>query len=164
MKCILFPILFCICSAQNSYPIETECEAEENINFYDGDKSREYIIYEFGFSKINSVYIVKDDTCFDVYISDGNTINFLTICKKSPILNWAFEKAPDEFASAQFVTDKEYKPFYYKLTIMVDNVPIIIDSSSMRIKELGGNIEKIDELKRFIISLWKDTIDVENYD
>ena len=128
------------------------------------NNNKEYISYEFGFSKINSVYIVKNDTYFDVYISDGDKLNISTKCESSPILNWAFEKAPNESSPVRFVMNKEYEPLYYKLTIMANGTPIIIDSSSMRIIGNEAVVEKIDELKRFILSLWIDSLESQNSD
>lgn len=163
MKHVLFIILFSICCAKSSYPSRFTGETE---NFIDscGVNNKEYISYEFGFSKINSVYIVKNDTHLDVYVSEGNKVNFSTMCEISPILIWAFEKAPKESSSLRFVMDKEYKPLYYKLTIMVNDTPIIIDSSSMRIIGNETVVKKIDELKRFILSLWIDSIESQNSD
>lgn len=60
--------------------------------------------------------------------------------------------------------NKEYEPLYYKLTIMVNGTPIIIDSSSMRIIGNEVVVEKIDELKRFILSLWIDSLESQNSD
>lgn len=65
----------------------------------------------------------------------------------------------NEFADAQIVANDDYKPAYYELTLMVDGNPIIIDSSSMRIIGAEGVVKQIDELKRFIISLWMDSLD-----
>lgn len=126
--------------------------------------NEECIIYEFGFSKIISVYIVKNDAHFDVYISDGNKVNLYTSCEMSPILNWAFEKAPNEIAAIQIVENKDYKPLYYKLTVMVESDPIVIDTSAMRIIGNEAFVEKVDELKRFIISLWMNYLDAQNDD
>lgn len=163
MKSFLFFILLFISGAQSSYSIGLTNAAEKFIDFFEAD-NKEYIRYEFGFSKTNTVYIINNDTHFDVYISNGDNIEFSTTCNLSPILNWAFEKAPNELASAQFVTNKEYNPLYYQLTIMVNGAPSIIDSSSMRITGRECVVEKIDELKSFIISLWMDSLDAQNED
>lgn len=157
VKYFLLLIPFGISSAQSSYSNGFTGDAEEFIDFYGVGDNKGFIIYEFGFSKINSVYIVKKNTHLDVYISDGNKVSFSTSCEMSPILNWAFEKAPEELAAVRFVTNEEYEPLYYKLTIMVDCAPIIIDSSSMRIIGKEAVVKKIDELKRYIISLWIDS-------
>lgn len=165
MKYLLFIILFSISCAKSSYSNRFTSETERFINFCEvSNNNKGYISYEFGFSKINSVYIVKNDTHLDVYISDGNKLNFSTTCEISPILNWAFEKAPNESSSVQFIMNKEYEPLYYKLTIMVNGTPIIIDSSSMRIIGNEVVVEKIDELKRFILSLWIDSLESQNSD
>lgn len=164
MKRLLFLILLNILGIQISYSLGFRNNVEKFNDFYCIDNSKEYIIYEFGFSKINSVCIVRNDTCFDAHISDGDNIILSTRCKLLPILNWAFEKATHELATAQFVSNKEYKPLYYKLTIIVDNSPILIESSSMRIIGMDDVVEKIDELKRFIIRLWMDSLDAQNVD
>lgn len=139
-------------------------ETERCVDFCGVGSNKDLIRYEFGFSKINSVYIVKNDTHLDVYISDGNKVNFSKTCEISPILNWAFEKASNELASVQFFMNKEYEPLYYKLTIMVNGTPIIIDSSSIRIIGNEAIIDKINELKRFIINLWVDSLKPQNND
>lgn len=165
MKYLLFIILFSIYCAKSSCSNRFTSETERFIDFCEvSNNNKGYISYEFGFSKINSVYIVKNDTHLDVYISDGNKLNFSTTCEISPILNWAFEKAPNESSSVQFIMNKEYEPLYYKLTIMVNGTPIIIDSSSMRIIGNEVVVEKIDELKRFILSLWIDSLESQNSD
>lgn len=159
VKYLLFLILFSICCAKSCYPNGFAPETESPVDFCGvRNNDKEYISYEFGFSKIISVYIVKNDTHCDVYISDGNKVNFSTTCETSPILNWAFEKAPIELSSARFVMNNTYEPFYRKLTVMVNDAPIIIDSSSMRIIVNEAVAEKIDELKRFIVSLWIDSL------
>lgn len=163
-KYFLFLILFSVTCAKSSYPNGFTSETERLIDFCEVGNNKEYIRYEFGFSKINSVYIVKNDTLLDVYISDGNKVNFSTTCENSPILNWAFEKVPNESASIQFVINKEYEPLYYKLTIMVNGTPIIIDSSSTQIIGDEAIVDKIDELKRFILSLWIDSSEPQNSD
>lgn len=121
VKYILFLILFSICCAKSCYPNGIEAETERPVDFCGvRNNDKEYISYEFGFSKIISVYIVKNDTHCDVYISDGDKVNFSTTCETSPILNWAFEKAPIELSSARFVMNNTYEPFYRKLTVMVN--------------------------------------------
>lgn len=158
VKYLLFLFTFSISAAQTSYSNDFTGDIEPLTDLYGADSNKGCIIYEFGFSKINSVFIIKNDTHFDVYISDGHKVNLSKRCEMTTILNWAFEKAPIELTSAQFVINNVYEPLYYKLTIIIDRTPIIIDSSAMRIIGNEALAKKIDELKSFIISLWQDSL------
>lgn len=162
MKYLFYTIILCISGTQSSYSIEFLRDSEKIGDFYEVYNDEEYITYEFGLTKLNSVYLVKDDAHIDVYISDGNNIIFSTTCKMSPILDWAFENASKELATAQYVTNNEYKPMYYKLTVMVDRVQTIIESSSMQIAGMPSVVDKINELKSFIIGLWADSLEIQN--
>lgn len=160
MKYLLFLILLIIYCAKGSCSNGFMSETERIIDFCEvSNNNIDYISYEFGFSKIISVYIVKNDAQVDVYFSDGNKVNFSTTCDISPILKWAFEKAPNESSSVRFVENKKYESLYYKLTAVVKGTPTIIDSSSMRIIGNDAFLEKIEELKGFIISLWIDSLE-----
>lgn len=162
MKYILFLFIFIISCAKSSYSNGFMSGTERFTDFYGVCNHKDYIVYEFGSSTIYSVYIVKNDTHLDVYISNGDKVYFSTTCKISPIINWALEKAPNELASVRFDMNEEYVPINYKLTIMVNNTPIIIDSSTMRIIADETVVEKIHELKRFIISFWVDSLQQQN--
>ncbi len=164
VKFFLFLILFSIFCAKSLYSNGLTSEPEGFIGFCGAGNNKWYIRYEFGFSKISSVYLIKNETHLDVYISDGNKVNFSTTCETSPIINWAFDKMPNESASVRFVMNKKYEPLYHKLTIMVNGTPIIIDSSAMRTIGNEDFAEKIDELKRFIISLWIASLEPQNSD
>lgn len=164
VKNLIFVILFNISCTKRAYSNEFMSEAECFIDLSDIRNNKEYIIYEFGFSKISSVYIIKNETHFDVYISDGNRVNFSTTDEIPPILNWAFDKAPNELASARFNKNYKFEPLYYKLAVVVNDTAFIIDSSNLRIIGNESFEKKIDELKSFILGLWIDSFEAQNID
>lgn len=145
--CILLLILQLSVHAQSMIAEDPVC-----LNW---DSGRSYISYEFGLSKINKIYIAEGDTVCDVLICDGTGKIISTTCPKSPILKWAFDKMLLEIKSAQTLVDNGCKPYHYQLTLHNDTCQIIAASSSLKMIYNDGVKDRINDLKAYMIDLWR---------
>lgn len=152
MKYLLMVALFCLCFTNVIY--SSECDEGKNFNELRLDSGRKYICYEFGFSNIIKIYIADGDTICNVSILDGKGNCVSTTCTKSPILKWAFDDMTNERTKSSVIVDNNYKPYYYKLSILNDSSRKILSSSTLLI-DYSDNVKKnIEELRAFIIKLW----------
>lgn len=122
------------------------------------DENRKYLCYEFGFCKIITVRVADGDSICDVIITDGNNNSIFTTCEKSPILQWAFDLSTNStinhYAGIDSINDHEYKPYYYRLSLINDSCQTISCSSSSLLIYNEDVESKISELKSFMVNLW----------
>lgn len=153
MKYII-AILLCICFTQSMNSTDHNDEVKQYIEFNRFVDGRKYICYEFGISEIISIYIADGDTICDVIICDGNSQCISMTCKRAPILQWAFDKMEIELNGNQYVIDNNYKPYYYKLSLIEDRCQTIIASTTLRIINNDKMATKLEELRTFMADLW----------
>ena len=101
-----------------------------------------------------TVYNTENDTICNVLMSGGRSKSISTTCEKTPILEWAFEEMPTEFAKCQYVTNNEYTPFYFQISFNNGDSETIVLSSYKQIVNNKAFATKVDELKKFLIDLW----------
>ena len=152
MRIFIIIALFCLCFTNKIY--SSECDKGKNCNELRLDSSHKYIRYEFGLTNLIDIYITEGDTICDVLILDGKGICVSTTCQKSPILRWAFDVMANEITKSRVIVDKNYKPYYYKLSILNDSSQKMLSSSTLLIDYSDEVKKKIEELKAFIIKLW----------
>lgn len=152
MKSLLRVALFCLCFTNMIY--SSEYDEGEYWREQQWDSGRKYICYEFGFSNIIKIYIADGDTIYNASILDGKGNCVSTTCTKSPILKWAFDDMTNEITKSPVKLDNNYKPYYYKLSILNDSSQTILSSSTLLIDYSDDVKKKIEELKAFIIRLW----------
>lgn len=129
------------------------CDNYSNENF---NKS---LIYKFGISKTYSVTITKNDTKYNVAITDYNGNVITSECEASPILQWAFEDMPQELNTLYYLKVDDYDPLYYDLTLSTQDGDIPVVSSTMQITGNKKLIKKIGELKAYLIKFWTSTFE-----
>lgn len=154
---IVLIIFFGICFTQNITPVEQNNKTLLSSDFSGFTNGRKYLCYEFGLNKSIKVYIAEGDTICDVVICEPNNAYDQcksTICRKTPILQWAFDKMPVEINRTQYIIDNNYKPYHYSLTLHNDTCQTIASSSSLEIKTNDDVKHRLDELKAFIVDLW----------
>lgn len=152
MKYILAVVSFCLCV--NNMIFSFECDRGEPSSELLWCHDRKYICYEFGFSNLVDIYVVDGDSICDVIIYDGKGNCVSTTCQKSPIIKWAFDDMTNEITMPSVKLDKNFKPFYYKLSILNAKSQSIIDESTLLIDYSDEVNEKITELKALMIRLW----------
>lgn len=152
MRNFIIIVLFCLCFTNKNY--SSECDQGKNCGELQLDSCHKYICYEFGLSNLIDIYIAEGDTICDVLIFDGKGTCVSTTCQKSPILKWAFDVMANEITKSPIIVDNNYKPYYYKLSILYDSRREIISSSALLIDNSDDVKKKIEELKAFIIKLW----------
>lgn len=118
------------------------------------DSARKYVCYEFGITNIISVFIADGDSVCDVSIFDGKNPRIITTCKKTPLLEWTFDNMADEMSKYTISTDKEFKPFYYQLSLLNDSCQTVVSSTTLSNNYSKELKTKIEELKSFMIKLW----------
>ena len=151
MKYLIALLLVFICFTNKIHSLESDkgknyCELQKNT-------ARRYICYKFGLSKIIEIYIAEDGPICDVVIYDDNEICISTSCQKSSLLRWAFDDMTKISTEYPVIKDNVYKPYYYNLSIHTDSTQTIL-SSSMKFDYSDEIMSKIEELRRFMISLW----------
>ena len=156
MKYFIILMSFCLCFINKIH--SSDFDRDKKIGELQWDSGRKYICYEFGLSNLLEIYIADGDSICDVSIHDGKGKCVSSTCSKSPILKWAFDNLTNEITMAQVMVDNQYKPYYYKLSIINDNSQTILSSSTLIIDYSNDLKEKIEELKAFIIKLWTHKI------
>lgn len=160
MKIIIVIALFCLCFTNKIY--SSEFDKGNNCSELRLDTDRKYICYEFGFCNLIDIYIAEGDTVCDVLIIDSKGKCVSTTCRKSPVLSWAFNVMSDEITESPVIEDTNYKPYYYKLSILKDSSWKILSSSTLSTDYCDDAKRKIEELKAFIINLWASNCIKEN--
>lgn len=152
MKTLVIMALFCLGFTNKIY--SAECDNGVGRSELQLDPRRKYICYEFGFCNLIDIYIAEGNSLCDVLILDGKGKCVSTTCRKSPLLSWAFDDMSDEITEPQVIEDNNYKPYYYKLSILKGSSRKILSSSALSIDYSDDVNRKIEELKAFIINLW----------
>ena len=118
-----------------------------------------YIRYDFGLSKINSVVVARNDTTYDVYISDDNMQHMsVRTVEATPVLNWAFETMPTELKDAAYNVYDSYIPMYSRLTYVSPDTSIVAVSSYMTVSGDDGLTEKLNNLEKSLVRIWTEYI------
>lgn len=117
--------------------------------------SKDFLRYDFGISKLNSIIIVNSDTVFDVYILDANlnSVGKATV-EKGTILDRLFGDPNQMLKGIDYLSIDSYNPLYYKLSYINNNTEFLLDSNC---KKIVGNNQLylyITSLKEFLIELW----------
>lgn len=152
MKYLLIVASFCLSITNMIY--SSECDSGEYRSELRWGHGRKYICYELGFSNLIDIYIADGDTICDVLILDGKGNCVSTTCPKSPILKWVFDDLANEKTKPSVKLDNNYKPYYYKLSILNDSSQTILSSSTLLIDYSDDVKKRIEELKIFMIRLW----------
>ena len=152
---LIFPILLFCCSLNvASNNIASHCC--ELINEY---YSNPCLIYKFGFSKIITIKVEKNNDAYDIFIYDSeDKILVKSIEGKIQILEWALNDMPTELEEIEFERTNIYSDVFYELSIVCMHIDTIVCSSSKRII---GNLDftkKIDILKSFLVELWVECL------
>lgn len=156
MKKIILIAFFCTC-----IHLIINSSEYDNHNGYSNphlETSRKYISYEFGAKDTIKVIIAESDTICDVLIHYVSGKRISTTCPKSPILIWAFDKMPVEIKGTQVVVNNSCQPFHYQLSLHDDTCQAIVASSTLKINADDELEAKVDELRRFMVSLWYENI------
>lgn len=158
-KRIIAALLLCVLFIHNMSFWGQDNESVIQCNFKEWDDGRTYLCYEFGFSKIVTVYIAEGDSVCDVFICNNSDMGLLTECSKVPILKWAFESLDDVSGNSRKESN-EYTPFFYQLSIIKDGHRKVAASSSFLMSNDEELESKIEELKNFIMRLWGRSLDL----
>ncbi len=152
MKCVLIITIFFVCFIQNIHAsVYSEVEKDTGLQL---DYYRHYICYEFGFSNIVTVCIAEGDSICDVFICNKQERIVSTTCPKTPILKWAFNIMPIESSITPPIRDNDYKPYYYKLSLIYCGRQMILSSTLPFYNHINICETQIEDLKSFMIQLW----------
>ena len=116
----------------------------------------EYLEYKFGFSKIVTVKVVRrfDNYIISIYSEDRKSNKELVI-RDSDILDWAFEKMPQELGRTRYTFDESYSPAVTELTFVnkLNGLNLCITSRMVIIgdEELKNYLNK---LKSYLVNIW----------
>lgn len=120
--------------------------------------SNVYLIYRFGISRIVTVKVEKNEEGYSIFLCDDNDGErcIKTIKERVPVLEWAFKYMPLELENVEYETSDIYSDVYYQLSIVRGDIETIVCSPYLKIVGNKDLIEKVDELKKYIVEIWAE--------
>lgn len=153
MKYIFILILFYVGLPQKLFSVDFN-RGGDCFNINEADSTRKYICYEIGGAKKYNVFIVEGDSVCDVFITDNRDRCASTTCKKSSVLQWAFDEMAMELKKAEYIDNVDYQLIYYKLSLLESGKETFVDSTRKSIVGEKGLAKRLSELKQFLVRCW----------
>lgn len=151
-------LLLLVCCSQYITPNNYYENSERCCEVCSGSHGNPYIIYRFGISRIVTVKVEKNEDGYDIFLcgeKDGQRC-IKIINGRIPILEWAFKDMLLELENVEYKESNIYSEVYHQLSIVGDNIETTVCSPYL---EIVGNeyfIEKIEDLKKYIIEIWAE--------
>ena len=149
-------LLLLSCSSQYVFAINCFENYERCCELCTESHGNPYLIYRFGFSRIVTVKVEENEEGYDIFLCDDNDGERLikTINERVPILEWAYKDMPLELEDIEYEESDIYSEVYYQLSMVGEDIETTVCSPYFKIVGNKHFIEKIDELKKYIIEIW----------
>ncbi len=130
-------------------------------NLSDASSSKNYIRFDFGFSRINTMFVTKSDS---LYIVSFAELAYQDTIEGKSFFDMIFASSDSLLKDVRYTFSDAYNPLFYKLSLINYKNEYVLSSTYMNINNNDCLRDCADSLRTNLINIWAEYIRKTNSD